>query len=158
MWKERRKNSWSHLFFLPNYLLPTQASVSLHFTAVRFLFRQEYILIWAIAGNSVDVVELLHILTKVTKLRRNINIYFVFLFCLFFSSVPSLSVLYSCIAASSLHFRGIFPKVPVPWNSVFFKRQKWLCGLTLEYLRDFYWTYHVNVDRISRRQIEALLF
>lgn len=87
--------------------------------AVHFIFGQAYILIWAIPGNSVDVVELLRIFTKVTKLRRYINIYIFFLFCLFFSSVPSLSVLYICIAASILHFRGIFPEVSVPWNTVF---------------------------------------
>lgn len=103
-----RKNSWSHIFFLLN------SSVFVH-----LIFRQACILTWAIPRNSVDILELLYIFTKVTKLRRYINIYFVSLFCLFFSSVPSPSVLYISIPASHLHFRGIFPKVPVPWNTVF---------------------------------------
>lgn len=110
--------TWKEKFMTP-YIFPSSALLSL-FTAVHLIFRQVYILIWAVPRNSVDILELQCIFTKVTKLRRYINIYFVPLFCLFFTSVPSPSVLYICIPASSLHFRGIFPKVPVSWNTVVF--------------------------------------
>lgn len=106
-------------FMSPHICFPSPTLLSL-FTGVHLIFRQVYILIWAVPVNSVDIFELLYIFTKLTKLRRYINIYFVLLFCLFFTSVPSSSILYICLPASSLYFRGIFPKVPVPWNTVFF--------------------------------------
>lgn len=113
--------NWEGKIHEPIFSSPTLLSL---FTAVHLIFRQVYILIWAVPGNSVDILELLYIFTKVTKLRTYINIYFVSQFCLFFTSVPSPSVLYICIPASSLHFGGIFPKAPVPWNTVFFFKDR----------------------------------
>lgn len=119
--KRRKEKLMIPFIFSSSNIFCQHRLVFLHyfFIAAHFICKQAHILIWAIPGNSVDVVELLHIFTKVTELRRYINIHFVFLFCLLLGSVPSLSVLYVCIAASGLHFTRIFPKVSVPWNTVF---------------------------------------